>query len=75
MLTCPLNIFFLLIIGAKVQSICLIDSGGGSVGRVDASSTRDPQYESLHGQNFINKMYNQITEKTKIKKRPGMAHL
>ena len=42
MLTCPLNIFFLLIIGAKVQSICLIDSGGGSVGRVDASSTRDP---------------------------------
>ena len=44
-----------------------LGSGGGSVGRAVVSVTRDPQFESYHWQNFINQLYTQITEKTKIK--------
>ena len=49
-------------------------SGGGSVGRVVASNTKDPLFESSHRQNFINQLYIKNTEKMKIKrKRPVMA--
>ena len=33
-------------------------SGCGSVGRAASSDTRDPRFESRHGQNFICQMYN-----------------
>ena len=47
-------------------------SGGGSVGRVVASNTRDSRFESQHRQNFSYQLYNRNTEKTKTKKRrPG----
>ena len=44
-------------------------NGGGSVGRAIASDTRDPWFEFCHRQNFIYQLYNQNTEKTKIKKK------
>ena len=50
--------------------------GGGSVGRAVASDTSDPQFESRHRQYLFYQLYNQNTEKTKIKnKRLGKAHL
>ena len=55
-------------------------SGCGSVGRVVASDTRGPQFESSHQQKFINieqLLYtiNCVLKRRKItKKRPGMAH-
>ena len=55
-------------------------SGCGSVGRVGASDTKVPRFESSHRQKFMYKLnmcYCQLCiEKTKIKKKsPGMAHL
>ena len=48
----------------------MLGSGCGTVGRVVASDTRDPQFESQHRQKFICQLYN--IEKTKImKQRPG----
>ena len=53
---------------------CQVASGGGSVGRVVTSATRDAQFESQHRLYFIYQLYIFI-EKTKIKKkRPGLAH-
>ena len=53
-----------------------VGSGGGSVGIVVTSDTRDPQFKSPHWQNLIYQLYIQNTEQTKIKKKmPGMAHL
>ena len=50
-------------------------SGCGSVGRVVASNSRGPQFESSHWQHFILNIIVNCIEKTKIKKqRPGMAH-
>ena len=52
-----------------------VGSGCGSVGRAVASNTRDPRFESQHGQNFIYQLYI-YKEKTKIKKKmQGMVHL
>ena len=44
-------------------------SGGGSVGRAVASSTRDLQFESRHQQNLIYQLYNKIQKSTKQRKR------
>ena len=53
-----------------------VGSGCGSIGTAVASNTRDPQFESCNRQNLsANLSTNCIKEKTKIKKRPGMAHL
>ena len=61
------------------KNTLITGSGCGSVGRVVASNTRDPRFESSHRQTFIyieHFVYCQLCiEKTKIKKkRPGMAH-
>ena len=40
-------------------------SGGGSVGRMVPSDTREPQFASHHWQNFIYQLYNQNTKKDK----------
>ena len=45
-------------------------SGCGSVGRVVALNTRDPQFESSHRHNFFTiKSIENFVEKTKIKKK------
>ena len=47
----------------------------GSGGRAVASDTSDPQFESRHRQYLFYQLYNQNTEKTKIKKkRPGSLY-
>ena len=48
----------------------MLGSGCGTVGRVVASDTRDPWFESQHWQKFICQLF--YLEKTKImKQRPG----
>ena len=49
-------------------------SGCGSVGGAVAYDTRDPRFESSHRLNFFHAFTINCIEKTKIKKRPGMAH-
>ena len=50
-------------------------SGCGAVGRVVASNTRDPRFESSHRQYYLlSTLLKNFIEKTKIKKMsPGMA--
>ena len=53
----------------------VLGSSGGSVGRVVASDTRDPWFESRHWVNLIYQLYNLSVENTKIKKkRPRIVH-
>ena len=51
-------------------------SGCGSVGRVVASDTRGPRFESAHQKTFYYLSSVNCIEKTNIKKKgPGMGHL
>ena len=59
-----------LVCGIKITNL---GSGCGAVGRAVASDTRDPWFESSHGQNLY-VVSTALKRQKERKKRPGMVH-